>query len=1079
MNLRLKRVLAAFLAWCMVLTLFPMLPIKSDAAAVFYWPLSTSYGITTGYTDYANHNGVDMAAPQGTPVYATFSGTAVYYQAYTTINGVNYLTSFGNHVWITSSDGIYKAVYAHLNSFEGFSLTIPSSQTQKKSGSTGKITIGSKNVQEGDLLGYVGTTGNSTGNHLHFGLKVNGTYVNPTGYLNQSQCAGSGSSGGDNTSVAHAIDSNYSGYLPIHAYPISTGNVAVYDVNGSAYSNRYITGSTDLCIILEIYTDGWCKVKYPSSAESSGYFTAYVLLSEFIPNASLSSWTAGGSATAYRRSTGSDTIGSVSSGDSGLQVSSANGRIQVIYPVTGQSYYKMGWIAEGNSSSGSGNSGTVATSYLLPCYSYPISTGNISVYDSGHNKYSNRYITGSTDKCIIREIYTDGWCYVSYPSSAESDGWFEAYVPLSEFISNANPVAWTATGNYTAYRRSSGTETIGSITSGDSCVVVSEANGRMQVMYPVTGQNYYKMGWIDASLANNPQGVVDSVSGGIYSVSVRGWAFDKDDTNASLEIHVYIGGVCHAITANTERADVNSAYGCGNYHGFDATITVDKSLAGSKTVEVYAINVGSGTNVLLGSSTVTIGSDTTAPVISNVSVTDITSSGYTVTCTVTDDNGVDRVQFPTWTTNNGQDDLFADWNVNSAASGTKDGNTYTYKVYTSAHNYEGGEYTTHIYAFDKYGNQSQYNVPTVQVPIDVVSVDFDSLELEFDTLGESEQLTAYVYPDNATDQTLTWSTSDASVAVVENGLVTAVGYGTATITATANNGVYAACVVTVVEATLEKIEIATAPTKTVYEIGESLDTSGMTLTATYSNGTTQTITGGYTVSGFDSSTAGSKTVTVTYAGKSTTFVVTVNESASESGSKIVVESKAALPGETITVTISVQNNPGIASMKLKVAYEDALTLTSVDYNSSIGGQYMQPSKMNSPVTLNWFNGLANSEGDWTFVTLTFVVSEDVEPNTSTSITVTYDADDVYDITENNVHFAVENGTIEIVDYTPGDVNGDGAVNNKDLTRLFKYLSNYDVEVVEAALDINGDGAVNNKDLTRLFQYLSNYNVEIF
>ncbi len=65
------------------------------------------------------------------------------------------------------------------------------------------------------------------------------------------------------------------------------------------------------------------------------------------------------------------------------------------------------------------------------------------------------------------------------------------------------------------------------------------------------------------------------------------------------------------------------------------------------------------------------------------------------------------------------------------------------------------------------------------------------------------------------------------------------------------------------------------------------------------------------------------------------------------------------------------------------------------------------------------------------------------------------------------------------EHIPGDINGDGSVNNKDLTRLFQYLSDWDVEVNEAALDINGDGSVNNKDLTRLFQYLSDWDVQIF
>ena len=63
-------------------------------------------------------------------------------------------------------------------------------------------------------------------------------------------------------------------------------------------------------------------------------------------------------------------------------------------------------------------------------------------------------------------------------------------------------------------------------------------------------------------------------------------------------------------------------------------------------------------------------------------------------------------------------------------------------------------------------------------------------------------------------------------------------------------------------------------------------------------------------------------------------------------------------------------------------------------------------------------------------------------------------------------------------YLPGDINGDGKVNNKDVTRLFQYLSGMDVEVVNNALDVNGDGKVNNKDVTRLFQYLSGMDVKI-
>ena len=63
--------------------------------------------------------------------------------------------------------------------------------------------------------------------------------------------------------------------------------------------------------------------------------------------------------------------------------------------------------------------------------------------------------------------------------------------------------------------------------------------------------------------------------------------------------------------------------------------------------------------------------------------------------------------------------------------------------------------------------------------------------------------------------------------------------------------------------------------------------------------------------------------------------------------------------------------------------------------------------------------------------------------------------------------------------TAGDINGDNKVNNKDLIRLFKYLSNWNVYVNKDALDVNCDNQINNKDIVRLFKYLSNWNVEIY
>jgi len=63
-------------------------------------------------------------------------------------------------------------------------------------------------------------------------------------------------------------------------------------------------------------------------------------------------------------------------------------------------------------------------------------------------------------------------------------------------------------------------------------------------------------------------------------------------------------------------------------------------------------------------------------------------------------------------------------------------------------------------------------------------------------------------------------------------------------------------------------------------------------------------------------------------------------------------------------------------------------------------------------------------------------------------------------------------------YLPGDINGDGKVNNRDAARLLQYLAGWDVEVVEEALDANGDDKVNNRDAARILQYLAGWDVEL-
>ncbi|MCM1186909.1 MAG: RICIN domain-containing protein [Lachnoclostridium sp.] len=153
----------------------------------------------------------------------------------------------------------------------------------------------------------------------------------------------------------------------------------------------------------------------------------------------------------------------------------------------------------------------------------------------------------------------------------------------------------------------------------------------------------------------------------------------------------------------------NGKYGMLNIHSGLAVDVYDASASpGAKLVQ-YAFH--GGDNQLWYFELI----DTTAPVISNVRVSDVDATGYTVSCDVTDDVGVARVDFPTWTTLNGQDDLSKDWpSVTSPAYG----NTYSYRVNISDHNNETGSYITHIYAYDAAGNYANEGTSaTIKEPV--------------------------------------------------------------------------------------------------------------------------------------------------------------------------------------------------------------------------------------------------------------------------------------------------------------------------------------------------------------------------
>ena len=129
----------------------------SGGSGEYFWPVSGGY-ISAYQGDRRGHKGIDIAAPYGTPIYAAESGTVI---EATSGNGWN--GGYGNCIRIEHADGNV-TLYGHQSSIA--------------------VEYGDY-VVKGQLIGYVGSTGDSSGNHLHFEVRSNGKYLNPIDYVSQ------------------------------------------------------------------------------------------------------------------------------------------------------------------------------------------------------------------------------------------------------------------------------------------------------------------------------------------------------------------------------------------------------------------------------------------------------------------------------------------------------------------------------------------------------------------------------------------------------------------------------------------------------------------------------------------------------------------------------------------------------------------------------------------------------------------------------------------------------------------------------------------------------------------------------
>ena len=210
--------------------------------------------------------------------------------------------------------------------------------------------------------------------------------------------------------------------------------------------------------------------------------------------------------------------------------------------------------------------------------------------------------------------------------------------------------------------------------------------------------------------------------------------------------------------------------------------------------------------------------------------------------------------------------------------------------------------------------------------------------------------------------------------------------------------------------------------------------------------------------------------------------IVVAEAIPETDANIVVAGGRCRAGETVDVTISLENNPGVAFMRLSVDYDsNAMKLVEVKDAGILGIEVHSDNLTADPYTLYWENSTIrnNITSNGTAVTLTFEVDENAEEG-SYPITVTYDntKDDIMDVDFGEVYFNVINGAVEVVDFIYGDVNGDFEVTPVDSATLSRYLAKwtgYGEDVIDPdASDVNCDGSVTAVDSAMLSRHLAKW-----
>lgn len=195
--------------------------------------------------------------------------------------------------------------------------------------------------------------------------------------------------------------------------------------------------------------------------------------------------------------------------------------------------------------------------------------------------------------------------------------------------------------------------------------------------------------------------------------------------------------------------------------------------------------------------------------------------------------------------------------------------------------------------------------------------------------------------------------------------------------------------------------------------------------------------------------------------------------------KISVENTWGTPGSQAKVILSMANNPGIIGLTLQIAYDTtALTMVKAENGTALNGEGVTFTPPASGSNYVWTDTTVKTDEikDGTLLTLTFDVKENAKLG---EYPIVVSCSEAVNNELKPVSMTVNSGFVSVINYVPGDTNGNGSIAMNDLVLLARYIADggfnedgYAAKVDERACDVNGDRQISVMDAILLARYIA-------